>query len=101
MTQEETTNLIKLFERKLNQIELRIAELVSTLPELPRLQGDETYDELLLEEYGYSRFTKLEDDGEGWHAYTDGWDDMTECGMFEYVDHDGLYWRTPEDLPYD
>lgn len=38
-----------------------------------------------LVEHGYSRTTTLRWEGDGWHGYTDGWDDMSEQGQTEFV----------------
>lgn len=72
-------------------------------------------DDFRVVEEGYSRFTMAETFDGYWLAHTNGWDDMSESGEFEYiecwgdirrdhpndpVDHCGTYFQMPGDITY-
>jgi hypothetical protein len=56
-------------------------------------------------EGGYQRWTDLIFGERGipgsWLASTDGWDDMSEGGSYEYVEAGGAQWQSPVDLDWD
>jgi hypothetical protein len=64
-----------------------------------------TPDELLIEEFGYARWTTLRrtQDDSGWICVTDGWDDMTEVGTAPQVvwcRACDMYYQFPDDLDW-
>lgn len=78
------------------------AEKLPDLPQpLPECCSART---LKVIERGYTRCTTLDepDPGETPQAYTNGWNDYSEAGDFEWVEclSCGKRWKTPEGLDY-
>lgn len=106
MDHAELTQRIKAAEDLIRHYEQVASELIAQLPELPdpntvELKLKDWQLAFQLEEYGYCRYTSAEWEGDHWHGYTDGWDDMSENGSFEYFDVNGLYWRRPDEFAWD
>lgn len=62
-----------------------------------------------ISETGYERWTSAEWAGDHLHAFTDGWDDMSDDGRLEWVECDpyrgstgcGRAYRLPDGVEYD
>lgn len=88
--------------RELQAAEKKLAELAKDLPPLP---ADAEGDEFEFVEPGYLRTETVTIDidkgGQTFHAYTDGWDSMSEDGAATYINIDGLPYAVPDDLDWD
>ena len=103
------------YEQCIRDANRAFAAAVAAAAELPELPdtgcvcGAHT-DGLLLEEYGYSRWTSLRREPldsdptvSFWCAYGDGWDDMSESGNGPEVvwcERCDTYYRRPDDLEW-
>jgi hypothetical protein len=72
---------------------------------LPAIPEDFTGEAAIVEE-GYSRYENLEVDGketaeQTFHAYTGGWDSMSEIGCGEHVIINELPYAMPDELDWD
>ena len=86
---------------ELRKLEGQLAKLADALPHIPL----EYIGPAEILEPGYDRTEQMEvgldDGGRTFHAYTDGWDSMTEHGSVSYVVIDGSPYQVPDDLDWD
>lgn len=83
-------------------------EAANELPVLPDtgcVCGAE-HDDLMLEEFGYVRWTRMErmgDESEYWVGVTDGWDDMSDSGngpTVVWCQSCNAHYQQPDDLEW-
>jgi hypothetical protein len=103
MTHEEARAELVAAEADLQRAHERVAAAVANLPVLPipRVSEDDPEDceshEATYYEGGYCQMSEMTYE-DGWSAYNDGWDDMSEGGAFAYAEWNGMPWQLPDDL---
>jgi hypothetical protein len=109
MTDDQVRDELATAEGEILKAEQRARFASWMLPALPNRPADQDDNEerspwepeAQIVESGYARWTKLEWQDDHWHAWTDGWDDMSEGGTVEYVQYEGRAYAMLDNADYD